>query len=237
MQMNEKGDDYKVLKKEIENAAIKFIGHLEEPIRIISYLNTDGLAAMSVLTSTFKQANLRFSLSGVKHLNQKIFDSLIKEQYKIFVFINPDIDFLEGISEFSTKAKQIFIFDCKKVNSSIKKDNITIINPTIFGFDKTITSFAGLVYLFVKIFDQENKLAHIALIGASESPHNWFFGLNKEILDEAVELKKIRLQEGPRIFGVQKEPLYKLLAYSLNNYIPGISGDEQLALKFLEGIS
>jgi RecJ-like exonuclease len=57
--------------------------------------------------------------------------------------------------------------------------------------------------------------------------------LNKKILDDAVEIGKIEIKKGLRLFGAQTRPIHKVLEYSTDPYIPGVSGSESRAIQFL----
>ena len=60
--------------------------------------------------------------------------------------------------------------------------------------------------------------------------------LNNEILETAVKHRKIKVEKGLRLFGVHTKPIHKVLEYSTDPYIPGISGNESGAIQFLHQI-
>ena len=91
-------------------------------------------------------------------------------------------------------------------------------------------------YLFSKAVDPiMEEYAHIAIIGAigDMQEDNGFGRLNNEILATAVEKGKIKVIRGLRMFGAQTKPLHKILEYSTDPYIPGVSGSESGAIQFL----
>jgi len=47
-------------------------------------------------------------------------------------------------------------------------------------------------------------------------------------------LNKIEIKKGLRMFGMQTKPLHKILEYSTDPYIPGVTGNEQGAVMFLK---
>jgi RecJ-like exonuclease len=60
------------------------------------------------------------------------------------------------------------------------------------------------------------------------------FGVNKEILKDAESTGKMRVSKGLRLWGRTRRPIHKALEYSVDPYIPGISGSESGAVHFLQ---
>jgi RecJ-like exonuclease len=60
-----------------------------------------------------------------------------------------------------------------------------------------------------------------------------FIGLNNEILKDAIQSRKIEIKDGLRMFGMQTKPLHKVLEYSTDPYVPGVTGNEKGAIRFL----
>src|SRR3989338_6480732 len=58
--------------------------------------------------------------------------------------------------------------------------------------------------------------------------------MNDEILKTAVKHRKIKVERGLRMFGLQGRPLHKVLEYSTDPYIPGVSGSESGSIQFLQ---
>jgi len=63
-----------------------------------------------------------------------------------------------------------------------------------------------------------------------------FLPLNADILDQAIKAGKVRQEKGIRLFGYQTRPLHKVLEYSSDPYIPGVTGSESGAIQFLHDI-
>ncbi|MFB6088663.1 MAG: DHH family phosphoesterase [Candidatus Aenigmatarchaeota archaeon] len=61
-------------------------------------------------------------------------------------------------------------------------------------------------------------------------------GLNKYILDEAIDSGMINKKKGIRLFGRVNRPVYKALQYSTDPYIPGISGNQSACIQFLSDL-
>jgi len=226
--------------KESVQAAVNKFKELDKKktIRLISHLDADGISACSILIKALNNDNRRYSISIVQQLNKNIIDDLAKEKYKYFVFTDLGSGQIEYLKE-KLKDKIIFILDHHKTEN-IEAENIVHVNPMLYGIDGSKgISGAGVVYLFATSLDKKiEEMAHIAIIGATGDMQedNGFEKLNNEILATAIKKKKMKVIKGLRIFGAQTKPLHKVLEYSTDPYIPGVSGSESGAIQFLNQI-
>jgi RecJ-like exonuclease len=234
-------DKYKQFYESIEKAIEKFKSFdKNKTIRLISHLDADGISACAILMHILTQENRKYSISIVQQLDREKLLELSKESYSYFIFSDLGSGQIKDIIELFPN-KQIIILDhhepekIENLNS-----NIININPHLNGIDgsKEISG-AGVVYLFAKTLDRKYEdLAHIAVIGAigDIQEDKGFLYLNNQILETAVKKEKIKVKKGLRMFGMQTKPLHKVLEYSTNPYIPGVSGSESGAIQFLHQI-
>ncbi|MBU2639685.1 MAG: DHH family phosphoesterase [Nanoarchaeota archaeon] len=221
----------------IKEAASQF-SKIKTPIRIISHLDTDGLSSASILIKTLTRLNKVFSLSIVKQLSPQVLNEFRNEEYENYVFLDLGSGHLKEINSV-LKNRTIFILDHHVPQDY--KTNFTQINPHLHKLDgnKEISG-AGITYLFSKAINPENKdLAYLAILGAIgdvQEDKDGFTGLNKDILQDAVSSGLLEVKKGLRMFGSQTRPLYKVLQYSTDPYIPGITGYEDLAREFLNNL-
>lgn len=208
-------------------------------IKIISHLDSDGLTAAAVITKALQREGLNFSLSIIKQIDTTILEELSKEEYNCYLFTDLGSGYLSYIEK--KLKKDVFVIDHHKPEDV--KSKIHHINPYNFNIDggKDISG-AGVTYLFAKALNEQNKdLAHLAIIGAigDIQEKNGFTGLNQEILEDAITANKIEVKKGLSMFGSQTKPLHKVLEYSTEPYIPGVTGNKEGAVKFLNelGIS
>ena len=212
----------------------------KETIRLVSHLDADGITACAIMIKLLNSNNRKYSVSIVQHLNPEVLVELSKEPYKYFMFTDLGSGQLKGIKE-HLAGKTIFVFDHHKPEEVKLNGNIIHVNPHLFGIDggKEISG-AGVSFLFAKeLSSSVENMAHVAVIGALgdiQGDKEGFLKLNKEILDLAVDKKKIKIIKGLRIFGAQTKPLHKVLEYSTDPYIPGVSGSESGAIQFLQQI-
>lgn len=211
----------------------------EETIRVISHLDADGISACAILINVLNQENKKYSISILPQLNKKKIDEFAEEPYKNFIFTDLGSGQLKNIKK-GLKEKNILILDHHEPEEPVSEKNIMHINPHLNDIDgsKEISG-AGVVYLFAQSLDEKYKeLAHIAVIGAlgDIQEKGEFLPLNKSILDTAIEKNNIEVKKGLRLFGTQTKPIHKILEYSTDPIIPGVSGSETRAIQFLEQI-
>jgi single-stranded-DNA-specific exonuclease len=205
-------------------------------IKLISNLDADGITAASIMIRVLERLNLSYSLSILHQLKEENAKELADEDYEHYIFCDLGSGQLKSLDKHFS-GKQVFILDHHEIQG-IPGDNIIHVNPHDFGFDGSAeVSAAGVCLLFARAVDKENEdLAHLAVIGAigDVQEKNGFIGLNKNILDLAVSKGKIKVEKGLKLFGLQTRPLHKLLEYSSDMGIPGITGSESGAVQFLQ---
>jgi RecJ-like exonuclease len=66
--------------------------------------------------------------------------------------------------------------------------------------------------------------------------HGQLVGTNRSILEEGVRKGVLRYEKDLLLFGKQTRPIFKLLQYSSDPYLPGITGSEDASIEFLKRI-
>jgi single-stranded-DNA-specific exonuclease len=209
-----------------------------EPIRIISHLDSDGICSCSMLIRALNNEGRKYSISIVHQLDANVLQELSRENHKCHIFTDLGSGQITNIKKLLA-GRDIFILDHHEIDD---KDSTGIhhANPHLYGIDgaKEISG-AGVTYFFVSYLNKKNKdMAHLALIGAlgDLQEDGGFKRLNQDIIEMAKKTGKISITNGLRAFGSQTRPIYKILEYSTNPYIPGVSGSESGAIQFLSQI-
>ena len=220
-----------------EEAAKKFSQwDKSQAIRLISHLDADGITASAVILNLLNNENRKHSISILQQLDNETALKLSKENYKYYIFTDLGSGQLSDIAE-SFKDKEVIVLDHHDPQKTELPANIIHVNPHLFGIDgsKEISG-AGVVYMFsCAVNPKTEELAHLAIIGAigDIQDEGGFLHLNKKILEKAIDKKRIEISKGLRIFGRQTRPLHKVLEYSTDPFIPGVSGSESGAIQFL----
>src|SRR3989344_3032664 len=204
---------------------------IQEPIRIISHLDADGLTSAAILSKTLKRNGNIFSLSIIRQLDETRIKELSLENYNFYIFVDLGSGFLSLIHKYLNDRK-IFILDHHIPENF--ENNFFHVNPHLIGMESGSVSGAGLAYLFSKELDENNKdLAYISVIGGLGDRVDFNQGLAKGILNDALSSGEIEIKKGLKMFGTQTRYLHKLLQYSTDPYIPGVTGSEEGTLNFL----
>lgn len=207
-------------------------------IKLVSNLDADGISAASIIVKTLERLNFAYSVTILHQLKDEIAKDLAKEDFEMFVFCDLGSGQLKALNKYFDK-KKVFVLDHHEIQGEPGK-NIVHINPHDFGFDgSSEISAAGVCFLFARAVDKKNEdLAHLAIIGATGDVQGkgGFKGLNQKILEIAVKKKKIKVEKGLNLFGLQTRGLHKLLEYSSDLRIPGVTGSESGAVQFLKSL-
>ncbi|MBI3037215.1 DHH family phosphoesterase [Candidatus Woesearchaeota archaeon] len=224
----------------VREAAEKFSkADRSETIRLISHLDADGLSSAAVVIKTLLRENRKYCLSVVPQLTEDLAVQLAAEGYNHYIFTDL------GTGQFSilkkhlaAAGKSVFVLDHHHMQGEYQAENIMHVNPHLAGIESSREiSGAGVAYLFSKALNGKNTdLAHLALIGAIGDMQEdcGFSGFNREILQDAKAAGTLKVITGLRLFGVQTKPLHKILEYSSEFPIPGITGSESAAIQFLQ---
>lgn len=229
---------YEEFKKQAAAVAEQFRNLSSQKVRIVSHLDADGISACAILIHALDRENIRHTSSIVHQVDEPLLEKISRDSCSVVVFCDIGSGQLSLISA-RLKGKKIFVFDHHNPER-MAAENITHLNPHIFGIDgsKEISG-AGVVYFFARALNDSNRdLAHIAIIGAigDIQENKGFLKLNEEILEDAKKAKKMKVIKGLRVFGAQTKPLHKVLEYSTEYNIPGVTGSESQAIQFLNQI-
>jgi len=213
-----------VLEGELEEGARKFLERTEgEEIKVISHFDTDGITSASIMIQSLKRLDKKFTLEIVKRLDREFILELPKD--KIILFLDLASNSLHHIIE--AGLREVFIIDHHEIIQEIPK-NVTIINPELN--DKEKISSSGLVYLFCKQLDSRNKeFAKLAVLGMiGDSMEKNIDKLNNEIVNDG----EIKRKRGLLLYPSTR-PINRVLEYSSNPYIPGVTGNIEGVLDLL----
>lgn len=234
---DEQIQEFKAIVKE---AAAEF-GKIpkSETIRLISHLDADGLSSAAVIIKTLLRENRKYCLSVVHQLTEDVAAQLAAESYGCYIFTDLGTGQFDTLKKhLANSGKKLLILDHHHLQGEFAAENIVHVNPHIAGIESSREiSGAGVAYLFSKAISERNTdLAHIALIGAigDMQEDKGFTGLNKEILQDAKTAGTLKVITGLRLFGVQTKPLHKVLEYSSEFLIPGVTGSESAAIQFMQ---
>jgi RecJ-like exonuclease len=208
-------------------------------VKIISHLDADGLTSASIIIKMLLRENINFELRIVKQLTSDIVENLVISENDLLILLDlgsGQLNLLKNILE----KTHVFILDH---HEPIKINHINLfhLNPLILGEEEISSS--AISYLLAKTINLKiTDMVELALIGtiADVLDEKWELkGLSRKILEEAEILGKVVVSTGLRLYGRNTRPIHKVLEYTFDPIIPGISGSESQAVQFLSelGIS
>jgi len=222
---------------ELLKNSISFIKNIpnNKTIRVISHLDADGITAAALIVNALQNENKEYDLSIYSQLTDDVCKELAKEEYKYYIITDLGSSQLSSINN-HLKDKKILIMD-HHVPQEKANDNIVHINPHLIGIDgSTFIAGSGVVFFYSVLLNNKNsEMAHLPIIGAigDVQEKQGFSGLNNVILEIAIERKKIIPKKELNLYGKQTRPLYKLLEFSSDLNIPGITNNQNSAVLFL----
>ncbi|MFB6076495.1 MAG: DHHA1 domain-containing protein [Candidatus Aenigmatarchaeota archaeon] len=206
-------------------------------IRIVSHYDADGISSASIMFYALNKLGKNVHLSIVNQIKDRVIERLNNEEHDLLMFTDLGSGYLDELNDLKTK--KLAIVDHHHIKGEYDGD-FSHANPHLIGIDGDEISGSGLSYLLARSLDENNKnLAYIAVIGAigDIQEEKWVMkGLNKYILDEAIDSGMIKKKKGIRLFGRVNRPVYKALQYSTDPYIPGISGNQSACIQFLSDL-
>ena len=206
------------------------------PVRIISHIDADGISACATLIKALLRESRLHAVRVVQNLNETAVKELAREEYPAVVFVDLGSGQLNDIVT-HLKGKQVFILDHHPPQPCEVPSWVMQVNPHLFGMDGgSVISGSGVAWLFARALNAANgDMAHIALIGMlGDMQSADASSLNRSIVEAACSSGKVSSRKGLRLFGMQTRPLHKVLEYSTDPLIPGVSGSESGAIQFLK---
>jgi len=233
--------DYDGFQKLLKDSSDSFLKiPKNKTIRVVGHLDADGLCASAIMINALIKLNRRYSLTTLPTITEEILKEVNDESEEYLVFVDLGSGNVDAVGKILSK-KTIYILDHHQLQSENKYENITQVNPHIYGIDGSIEiSGAGVVFMFTQHLTnhKNDDMSRIAIVGAigDVQENAGFKKLNADILNLAVKNKLLEVKRGLKFFGVQTKPIYKLLQYSSDIIIPGVNGSEGGAINFLQGL-
>jgi single-stranded-DNA-specific exonuclease len=204
-------------------------------IRVISHYDADGISAAGVLCTALYRAGFEFHATLIRNPFTKGFDRLKNEHNELIIFSDMGSGQIEMIEQINCKA---IILDHHQYLTAQTSKNIIQINSNLLGADGNYdASGATLSYVFATELDPANEdLAPLALAGATGDKQfiGGARGLNKQILDTALQKGILSEQMGIKLYG---ETIADALFYSVDPYYPGLSGNRDAIETMLEKLN
>ncbi|AKG92462.1 Single-stranded DNA-specific exonuclease [Geoglobus ahangari] len=204
-----------------------------EEVTVVTHIDADGITSGAIAYRCLERAGKEVRIRFVKSLDDEEIERIANES--TFVWFT---DLGSGQISSIEKSGLNFIVTDHHVPEKVTENQL---NPHIFGYDGSYElSGATTTYLLARALGLNYDLSAIAIVGAvgdlQDSNYGRLIGLNSSIVDEAVRNGYVKVVRDLKFFGKQTRPVYKMLEYTFDPYMPGISGSERGAIRFLDSI-
>jgi single-stranded-DNA-specific exonuclease len=189
-------------------------------VHVISHNDADGITSAGLLCNSLIRAGIPFQATLLNRLDASVLDRI---QGPIVLCDmgsgNPDL-----ISRIKEKC---FVLDHHKPMGALKCMHL---NPHQYGIDGALEmSASGTVYSVVRHMGDNKDLAGLALVGAM-GDRQAMIGVNKAILDEAVEAKAVIVKSGIKMS--EDGPIEHVLTKSIEPLLD-FTGQSEMVQEFL----
>lgn len=218
-------------------------------IHVISHIDADGITSAGIVSTAFHRAGMDHKVSFVRQIDDETVDAVCTEKEHLYLFTDLGSSVIDRLVDLGIRAVV-----CDHHRPAGRKENIEMnsvyfpyhLNPHLFGANGSFEiSGSGVSYLLARALElkkDENKdLAALAIVGAvgdmQNRKHRKLVSLNRIILKDGVDAGVLSYGPDLALFGKQTRPVYKILQYASDPYIPGLTGDEERCINFLRTLS
>lgn len=214
-------------------------------IVIATHIDADGIAAAAIASTALDRLGTPHEVVFLKKLDEAGLKALAAKGAGLVWFT----DLGSGsLSKFGSMKAVVTDHHVPDPNSAPRRDgqlsladfgSIAHVNPQVHGIPgATELSGAGATFLAAAALSDGNlDLAPLALVGAvgdlQDQKARRLVGLNRLVLATAERLGYAAAIEDISFFGRETRPIHKMLEYSSDPFLPGITNNEEAAIGFL----
>ena len=211
-----------------------------EGVLLASHIDADGLTSAAIATRALERAAIPTDVVFENQLDDERIASIASRDFETVLFTDFGSGQLETIVEHAERGD----FDPIVVDHHQPADAETQyhLNPLLEGIDgASELSGAGACYLLARSMDDKDnrdlaKLAVVGAVGDMQAVDGELVGANREIVAEGIEAGVLEEGTDLALYGTQTRPLPKLLEYADRPRIPGVSGNQNGSIQFLESV-
>ena len=225
--------DYPSMKRMAVRCAAAIKRH--DRVQVVSHIDADGLTAAAIMCHALDRLGIERSVRFVKQLDKKILEEVADANIPtIFT------DLGSGMLSDMPRGMDVVIADHHQIDRN--GDTEYHLNPHLCGIDgSTELSGSGCAYLLAQALScpglKLGDLADLAIVGAvgdlQARKFGKLVGCNREILKQGAERGVLDYRKGLSFFGKQTREVFKLLTYSSDPYLPGLTGNDGASIEFL----
>jgi RecJ-like exonuclease len=218
-----------------------------DEVLLASHIDADGLTSAAVASTALERAGIEFETVFKKQLDSHEIATIAATDYDTVLFTDFGSGQLDDIARHEREGEFTpVIADHHKPAANAETEYH--LNPLLFGVNgASELSGAGAAYVLGRELGRaktddataNTDLAGLAVVGAvgdMQASGGELHGANAGIVAEGVEAGVLGEATDLALYGRQTRPLPKLLEYSSDVYIPGISNSQSGAVGFLSDL-
>jgi single-stranded-DNA-specific exonuclease len=210
-------------------------------ILVASHVDADGLTSAAIASTALARASKPHEVVFADQLDETEIARLAATDHETVLFTDFGSGQLDVIAPY--EAAGDFTPIIADHHQPADAETAMHLNPLLEGIDgASELSGAGAAYLLARALDEgtaNRDLAALAVVGAvgdRQTVGGELIGPNARIAAEGVAAGVLETKPDLAVYGTQTRPLPKLLEYASDVRIPGITGDQAGAMRFLEDL-
>ncbi|MFQ6063448.1 MAG: DHH family phosphoesterase, partial [Methanosarcinales archaeon] len=214
----------------------------QKEVLIVSHIDADGLTSAGIICKALDRINIDYTPIFLKQLDNYALEKIADINPELVIFTDLGSGYLD---EITNKNLNAVVVDHHQPVTKPKEIKYHL-NPMNFGYNGSLEiSGSGTTFLLSLELGENRSdsdcvnrdLADLAIVGAvgdlQAIKEGKLIGLNREILEIGVSEHVLEYKKDLSLFGKQTRPVFKLLQYSTDPYLPGLTGDEDASIEFL----
>ncbi len=203
-------------------------------VLVVSHIDADGLTSAAIMGKALERAGVEYEMQFARQLDRATLTEIADRNPELVIFTDLGSGMMEEIESSGINA---VVSDHHQPRGNAEYH----LNPHLFGINgATEISGSGITYFMAMALGDNSDLADLAVVGAvgdlQHVKHGRLVGSNRTILEEGARNGVLGYEKDLLLFGKQTRPVFKLLQYSSDPYLPGITGSEDASIEFLKKI-
>ncbi|MBN1235907.1 MAG: DHH family phosphoesterase [Methanotrichaceae archaeon] len=208
---------------------------------VVSHVDADGLTSAAIVCTALDRCGLDFQPKFFRQLDEAAMDAVADHGADLVIFTDLGSGMIQQICDRGLLA---VVADHHKP-AICEARPLAHINPHLVGADgATQLSGSGTSFLLARALanapGSNDDLAALAMVGAvgdlQDMAHGHLVGINRHILEIGSLAGAVSFSRDIKLFGRQTRPVYKMLEYCQDPYLPGLSGNEDACIAFLKEV-
>ncbi len=216
-------------------------------VKIVTHIDTDGITGGAIASEALARAGIEHEVVFTKKLDETLLLEIKRAGTPLVWFVDLGAGVLHAMHGLDAVITDHHVPTEREVPKALRgdlirfaesEDRVLMLNPHVEGEGSDVASGAGCAYAVAKALDARNTdLAAIAIVGAvgdvQDQENRRLNGYNRTILADGIAAGVLEATVDMRLFGRETRPVYKMLQYATDPWIPRLSGNEEACIAFL----